>query len=124
LRIAGFLQAAAEMLAAQPGGHRIPGPRPDRSHTSQPQAKGDHTEGRHDGDYKAATIDLLSLLERLSTGREILNLVTDMTNEQLDAVPPAGSFRFCDGQRTLEQVVCSLLKHQRHQIDAMEAAVT
>jgi hypothetical protein len=38
-------------------------------------------------------------------------------------VPPTGSFKFCDGQRTVEQVVASLLIHQAHQLDAMKAAI-
>jgi hypothetical protein len=32
--------------------------------------------------------------------------------------------RFADGQRTLEQVVASLLEHQRHQVDSIAAALT
>ena len=31
--------------------------------------------------------------------------------------------RFCDGQRALEQVVTSLIKHQSHQVDAVKAAL-
>ena len=42
---------------------------------------------------------------------------------QLDAIPPDGSFRFCDGQRTLEQVLAGLLKHQAHQIEALRSAL-
>jgi hypothetical protein len=49
--------------------------------------------------------------------------MAELTDDQLDSVPPVGSFRFCDGQRTLEQVVASLLKHQGRQVDAMKAAV-
>jgi hypothetical protein len=63
------------------------------------------------------------LLERLSTGREALSLLADLTDGQLDTVPPAGSFRFCDGQRTLGEVISGLLKHQRHQIDAVNSAL-
>jgi hypothetical protein len=29
--------------------------------------------------------------------------------------------RFADGERTLEQILASLLKHQRHQVDALTA---
>ncbi len=46
-----------------------------------------------------------------------------MTDSQLDAIPPKDSFRFCDGQRSLEQVLASLLKHQAHQFDALKAAI-
>jgi hypothetical protein len=38
-------------------------------------------------------------------------------------VPPADQARFCDGQRTLEQVLSRMLKHQSHQIDALRAAI-
>jgi hypothetical protein len=95
--MAAFLQAASGMPVARPGRH---------------------------GDHAAQNMDLPGLLERLSSGRDALTLLTDLTDEQLDTVPPSRSFRFCDGQRTLEQVVASLLNHQGHQIDAVSAAVT
>ncbi|MBV8713036.1 MAG: hypothetical protein JOY56_14705 [Solirubrobacterales bacterium] len=44
--------------------------------------------------------------------------------EQLDRVPAKDSFRFCDGERTLEQVLLGLLKHQDHQVQALRAALT
>jgi hypothetical protein len=50
-------------------------------------------------------------------------LSADLTDEQLDAVPPGSRIRFSDGQRTVEQVVTSMLKHQSHQIEALKAAV-
>jgi hypothetical protein len=78
----------------------------------------------HDGDYTADTVDLHDLLDLLSAGRDALSLLADLTDERVDSAPPNGSFRFCDGQRTLEQVVASLLNHQAHQIDAIKAAVT
>ncbi len=125
LRIAGFLQAASEMpspdAGAAHGRHQIPrfllghGPRGD--------AESGHDQGTHGGDYTAENVDLDGLLERLSAGRAALSLLADLTDEQLGAVPPTGSFRFCDGQRTLEQVVASVLKHQTHQIDAIRAAL-
>jgi hypothetical protein len=31
--------------------------------------------------------------------------------------------KFCDGQRTLEQILTSLLNHQSHQLDALRAAL-
>jgi hypothetical protein len=78
----------------------------------------------HDGDYAADNVDLHDLLDLLSAGRDALSLLADLADERLDTVPPTGSFRFCDGQRTLEQVVASLFNHQGHQIDAIKAAVT
>jgi hypothetical protein len=101
--IAGFLQATSQTPSAHVGIG--------------------HDEGTHDGDYAAENVDLHGLLERLSAGRDALRLLADLSDEQLDAVPPTGSFRFCDGQRTLEQVVASSLNHQSHQINAIKAAV-
>jgi hypothetical protein len=31
--------------------------------------------------------------------------------------------KFADGRRTLEQTIASLLKHQRHQVDSLAAAL-
>lgn len=82
-----------------------------------------HTPGDHGGDHSAQNLDLDDLLERLSAARDALGLLAELSDEQLDAVPPAGEMRFCDGRRTLEQIMASLLKHQRHQVDAVKAAV-
>jgi hypothetical protein len=51
---------------------------------------------------------------QLSASRDTLGQIAELTDTQLDAIPPDGSFRFCDGHRTLEQVLASLLKHQAH----------
>ena len=69
-------------------------------------------------------IALHHLLHELSTAQGALSLLADLTDDQLDDVPPAGSARFSDGQRTLEQVISAMLNHQRHQVDAIRAAVT
>jgi hypothetical protein len=63
------------------------------------------------------------LLQRLSAARDALGLLAELSDEQLDAVPPAGGMRFCDGRRTLEQIMSSLFKHQRHQVDALKRAL-
>ncbi|MHB8659605.1 MAG: hypothetical protein ACYC91_16970 [Solirubrobacteraceae bacterium] len=78
--------------------------------------------GKPHGDYGAENLDVQALLDRLSTGRSALGVLADLTDEQLDAVPPASDMKFCDGQRTLEQVVTSMLNHQNHQVDALKAA--
>jgi hypothetical protein len=31
--------------------------------------------------------------------------------------------KFADGERTLEQILASILKHQRHQVDTLAAAL-
>jgi hypothetical protein len=112
LRVAGFLQTVIQVPVAVRG-DRIP-----------PLPGSGHDTGTHDGDYTAERADLDDLLGRLSGARDALSPLAGLNDEQLDTPPPAGSFRFCDGQRTLEQVVGSLLNHQGHQIDAVMAAVT
>ena len=123
LRIAGFLQESSQIPMARRAPHRIPRLFLARCHRPPRHVESDHNDGMHRRDYMAENVDLLGLLERLSAGRDALSLLAGLTDEQLDTVPSAGSFRFCDGQRTLEQVVTSLLKHQGHQIDALKAAV-
>jgi hypothetical protein len=59
--------------------------------------------GRHDATYSADSIDLERLVEQLSASRETLGRIAELTDSQLDAIPAKDSFRFCDGQRTLEQ---------------------
>lgn len=82
-----------------------------------------HAPAGHGGDYEARNIDLDDLLERLAAARDALALLAELSDEQLDVVPPAGDMKFCDGQRTLGDVVTSLLRHQGHQVDAVKAAV-
>lgn len=86
-----------------------------------------HGPGIHQRDmtelYAADKVSLSELLERLRAARAALRQLAELTDEQLDAVPPATEMRFADGQRTLEQVIAGLLKHQRHQCDAVLAAV-
>jgi hypothetical protein len=79
------------------------------------------SHGRH---YRADNVDLNRLLELLSEAQGALSSLGGLSDERLDEVPPASETRFCDGQRTLEQVLTSLLRHQHHQIDALKAAVT
>jgi hypothetical protein len=125
--IAGFLRDAGEMSGARAARaqrrHRIPRFLLARGHTPPSHADGGHGHDAHDERYAAENIELECLLEQLTASRDAFGILADMTDEQLDTVPPAGSFRFCDGQRTLEQVVAGLLKHQSHQLDAVRAAV-
>jgi hypothetical protein len=84
----------------------------------------DHAEqGPPDDRYTADNADIDEMLGRLSATRATLERLAELTDRQLDTIPPDGSFRFCDGQRTLEQVLTGLLKHQGHQIDALTAAI-
>ena len=64
------------------------------------------------------------MLDQLSRTRQTLQEIAQLTDLQLDAIPPKDSFRFCDGQRTTEQVLAGLLTHQDHQVAALDAALT
>ncbi len=92
-------------------GHRSPG------HGHSPDAHQD------DDRYTADQLNPRELVDQLSATRELLGQISTLSDTQLEAIPPDGSFRFCDGQRTLEQVLASLLKHQDHQINALTAAL-
>jgi hypothetical protein len=126
-RIAAFLatsrRAPAENAPPKHGGHPIP--RFLRSHGHGPSDHAEHGPGagRHDSPYTADNTDLAGVARRLSTTRDALRQIAQLTDGELDAIPPAGSFRFCDGRRTPEHVVASLLKHQEHQLSALNAAL-
>ena len=126
-RIADFVQTSDRMSAAhqpsQHGGHRIA-----RFLRAIGHGPADHTEhgpraGQHDDQYTADTIDLTAVTRHLSASRDALGQIAELTDSQLDATPPKHSFRFCDGKRTLEQVLARLLKHQSHQVDALKSAL-
>ena len=107
---------------AQHGGHRIP-----RFLRAIGHGPADHAEhgpgtGEYADSYSADTIDPGAVVDQLSSSRNTLGRIAELTDSQLDAIPPKDSFRFCDGQRTLEQVLASLLKHQSHQLDTLKAA--
>jgi hypothetical protein len=78
----------------------------------------------HSAPHGAEDVDRQDLLERLSAGRDAFNALAELTDGQLDTVPLASDMKFCDGQRTLEQIVTNLLNHQSHQLDAIKAALT
>jgi hypothetical protein len=78
----------------------------------------------HEPSGTGEQVDTQLLAQRLAAGRQALSALADLTDEQLDAVPPAGQARFCDGKRTTEEVLAAMLKHQGHQNDALRAAIT
>jgi hypothetical protein len=90
-------------------GHRAPGHGPGG--------------GGHDQRYSADEFDAGALLEQLAAVRGDVSRIGLFTGQQLDEIPANGSFRFCDGERSREQVLTSLLKHQAHQLDALKAAL-
>jgi hypothetical protein len=81
-----------------------------------------NSDGQHQNPY-TADMDLDVVVRQLSISRDTLGRIAELTDGQLDAIPPKDSFRFCDGQRTFEQVIAGLLKHQRHQLDALSTAI-
>jgi hypothetical protein len=68
-------------------------------------------------------IDLDVVVEQLNASRGTLGRIAELSDSRLDQVPPKDGFRFCDGQRTFEQVLAGLLKHQAHQVQALTTAV-
>jgi hypothetical protein len=83
-----------------------------------------HKPSQHSEQHRASEIELDVLLTRLAAARDALATIELLSNEQLDSVPPAGEMKFADGKRTLEQIIASLFKHQRHQVDALAAALS
>jgi hypothetical protein len=85
--------------------------------------RGEGQDG-HGRGYRSPDADLESLLTQLSAARSALEILADQTGEQLEAVPLSGEMKFCDGQRTLEQIIAKLLQHQRHSVDVLKRAVS
>jgi hypothetical protein len=73
----------------------------------------------HADRYTAANTTPVDLVNRLSIARGRLSRIAELADDQLDSVPDKDSFRFCDGQRTLEQVLNGLLKHQGRQVQLL-----
>jgi hypothetical protein len=125
-RIAAFIQTSDQMSSAhkaiQHGTHRTPRILQVLGHGAADH--GEHGPGAAppEHEYTANDVDLGAVVQQLSATRAALGRLVELTDSQLDAIPPQNSFRFCDGQRSLEEVLARLLKHQRHQVDALAAA--
>jgi hypothetical protein len=124
-RIAGFLETSVRMSTGHTpeaqGGHRIPKFLRAFGHDPHDHNRQDQGAGQHDDVYTAENIDTALLLAQLDASRKSLEQLSGLTDNQLDQVPPKDSFRFCDGQRTLEQVITGVLKHQAHQLEALSS---
>jgi len=83
----------------------------------------EHEPGVHGTRGRDETLELSELLQRLCAARTALEPLADLPDRELDAVPRDGSFRFCDGRRTLEQVIARVLAHQQHHVDALNGAL-
>jgi hypothetical protein len=126
-RIAAFVQTSDRMsstnAASQHGGHRIPRFLRALGHEPQDHSQHGPGAGQHADRHTADNTDPDTVIEQLAASRAGLDRIADLADSQLDSIPPKDSFRFCDGQRTLEQVLTGLLKHQGHQVDALKAAI-
>jgi hypothetical protein len=91
----------------------------ERMSTVHTQPQHAHVLGQHDNQYSAENLDVDLLVQQLSDTRAALARITELSDMQLDAVPSKDSFRFCDGQRDLEQVLGGLLIHQSRQVEAL-----
>jgi hypothetical protein len=136
-RIAEFVQTGANMTRdrSEPHGeHRIPSLLRRLGHSPGP---GNGGHDKHDANMHASetavethetitadTLNTNSVLEQLAVARGTLGTLGELTDTQLDTIPPDGVFRFCDGNRTLEQVLDGLLKQQAHQLEALQSATT
>jgi hypothetical protein len=125
-RIADFIadgdRTSNRRPAARQGPHSMPrlfralgqrGPDPQQHGPGAHHRPGRHA---HETQYSGAREKPEALAQRLSATRSALSRVADLGDDQLDAKPPKDSFRFCDGERTLEQVISALLKHQESQL--------
>jgi hypothetical protein len=97
----------------------------DNYHRMAQFAAGVHSEpDDHSRQHSASDIEMRELLGRLAAARHAFARIRELSDDEIDAVPTSGAIRFADGTRTLEQVLVRLLKHQRHQIDALIAALS
>jgi hypothetical protein len=83
-----------------------------------------HQPGQRGEGHRASEVELDVLLTRLLSARDALRTTGQLSDQQMDSVQPAGEMKFADGERTLEQIIVSLLRHQRHQVDALAAALS
>jgi hypothetical protein len=82
-----------------------------------------HGPGGAHGASAVDSADASALVRQLVGVRSQAEVIAQLTDAQLQAVPAAGRFRFCDGERSLEEVLRALLRHQEHQVAAIGAAL-
>jgi hypothetical protein len=125
--IAAFVTGSERMSAGREpslhGRHRAPRFSRFRGHGAPSQAESGSGTVLHDGPYTADNTNLAIVATELATTRKTVGRIAELTDTQLDEIPPKGAFRFCDGRRNLEQVIASALKHQAHQLDSLKASV-
>jgi hypothetical protein len=85
-------------------------------------AGGTEVEGRHGHLAAAGGGEADALRDQLVSVHQDLARIAKLDDRQLDSIPPEGTFRFCDGNRSLEEVLTALLTHQGHQVEALVQA--
>lgn len=80
-----------------------------------------HRPPDHGSQFTADATDPQRIAQELPAAHQSLAQIATLSDQQLDAVPPDGSFRFCDGRRTLGDVFQALLKHQDRQLQTIRA---
>lgn len=89
-----------------------------------PTTGNSHGQSRRHGLDRAQAPEAVSdVLDRLTRGKAPIGLLADLTDEQLDSVPPAGSSRFSDGRRTLQGVIDAVIAHQAAHLVTLKRAV-
>ena len=66
---------------------------------------------------------LHSLRARLAEARAEVGIVANLTDQQLDSVPPPKSSRFSNGRRTLEQLIEEVIVHQAQHLSDLKSAL-
>lgn len=100
-RIAAFVQTSSRMSGGRAptphSGHRLLGLLRAVGHG--PANHGEHGPGagQHEGSYSADNFDLKAVVTQLTASRDTLGQLAELTDRELDAIPPKDSFRFCDG---------------------------
>lgn len=126
-RIGTFVATSQRMAnghgSRQADRHRTPPVLRAIGHTPFGQSRHQADSHSHEAGYTAETVQLAEIAHRLTAARQDLAQIAQLTDRQLDAIPPKDSFRFCDGQRTLEQALAALLKHQDHQVQTLKSAL-
>jgi hypothetical protein len=104
-QLARFIQAdGAAPGVGSAGGHR---------HHQQPH------HHRHDGERAGVQ----ELQQQLSAAVGAFGGPGRTQRRAIRQRPARGSFRYCDGRRTLEQAIASVLRHQQHLVDAVKKAL-
>ena len=121
LRIAESVAKASSQAPASRSGHRIPKWAAHRR--AQPRDASGHDRPHTADDNYTGPFQLRAISQRLAVARSRVQRLADLTDAQLDSIPPSGAMRFADGKRSLERVITGMLTHQASQWDAVEAAI-